>query len=236
MKKEQIEFPHINSKSLETTTAATTTIKEDIISKNRNDSSNTDNIKHITAIVPLTLSVAVAVQAEGEGEVEIRYNHYKKKFKSINGTLLSNTIDGEYSISFAYPKSKIHLTLMGPSDFSYEEMGLIKRPQILEDPVGTYRGLKNDQIYWVEIEEDVLEHEIYNQKLRDEQQLKNTLLMKNECLDIDNENNNTLPFMISTKLESCSCIEGNPCIDSYCCKDFNNRYEIAKRNGWKGFQ
>jgi len=37
------------------------------------------------------------------------------------------------------------------------------------------------------------------------------------------------------KMESCSCIEGNPCADAYCCKDWKNRFEVAKKNGWKGF-
>ncbi len=35
--------------------------------------------------------------------------------------------------------------------------------------------------------------------------------------------------------ESCSCIEGNPCVDEYGCKDWYNRYAIAKKNGWAGF-
>ena len=34
---------------------------------------------------------------------------------------------------------------------------------------------------------------------------------------------------------NCSCIEGNPCAVSYNCKDWNNRFEVAKANGWKGF-
>ena len=37
------------------------------------------------------------------------------------------------------------------------------------------------------------------------------------------------------KTESCSCIEGNPCADAYCCKDWKNRFEVAKKHGWKGF-
>ena len=28
---------------------------------------------------------------------------------------------------------------------------------------------------------------------------------------------------------------GNPCVDEYGCKDWDNRYAIAKINGWKGF-
>ena len=34
---------------------------------------------------------------------------------------------------------------------------------------------------------------------------------------------------------SCSCIEGNPCMVSYNCKDWAHRFEVAKANGWKGF-
>ena len=34
---------------------------------------------------------------------------------------------------------------------------------------------------------------------------------------------------------SCSCLFGNPCASSYNCKDWHNRFEVAKKNGWKGF-
>jgi hypothetical protein len=40
-------------------------------------------------------------------------------------------------------------------------------------------------------------------------------------------------FVAST--ESCSCIYGNPCVDEYGCKDWYNRMDVAKKNGWKGF-
>ena len=33
---------------------------------------------------------------------------------------------------------------------------------------------------------------------------------------------------------SCSCIEGNPCMSKYNCKDWKNRFEVAKATGWKG--
>jgi hypothetical protein len=36
-------------------------------------------------------------------------------------------------------------------------------------------------------------------------------------------------------LESCSCVYGNPCVDEYGCKDWDNRYAVATKNGWKGF-
>ena len=35
--------------------------------------------------------------------------------------------------------------------------------------------------------------------------------------------------------EGCSCLEGNPCADKYICENWDNRFDVAKRNGWKGF-
>jgi hypothetical protein len=35
--------------------------------------------------------------------------------------------------------------------------------------------------------------------------------------------------------EGCSCLFGNPCMDQYICKDWDNRYAVSKSNGWKGF-
>ena len=31
--------------------------------------------------------------------------------------------------------------------------------------------------------------------------------------------------------ESCSCLEGNPCVDRYVCLDWENRFAVAKANG-----
>ena len=34
---------------------------------------------------------------------------------------------------------------------------------------------------------------------------------------------------------SCSCLFGNPCVSEYLCKDWANRIEVAKRNGYRGW-
>jgi hypothetical protein len=34
--------------------------------------------------------------------------------------------------------------------------------------------------------------------------------------------------------EGCSCIYGNPCEDPYVCEDWENRWDVAKKNGYKG--
>lgn len=40
--------------------------------------------------------------------------------------------------------------------------------------------------------------------------------------------------IVREKMEGCSCIEGNPCMDAYGCKDWTNRYTVAKAHGWRG--
>jgi hypothetical protein len=60
------------------------------------------------------------------------------------------------------------------------------------------------------------------------------ILEENRKKKFDDDENKILP--VEKKIESCSCIEGNPCVDRYCCKNWEKRFEIAKKNGWKGFQ
>ena len=40
---------------------------------------------------------------------------------------------------------------------------------------------------------------------------------------------------VGARGEGCSCLYGNPCQDQYVCKNWANRFEVAKKNGWKGF-
>eukprot|EP00439_Symbiodinium_sp_Y106_P042287 s2432_g5.t1 len=46
----------------------------------------------------------------------------------------------------------------------------------------------------------------------------------------------------ATRGEGCSCLEGNPCAQecdaqgNTICKDWANRFAVAKANGWLGYQ
>lgn len=146
------------------------------------------------------------------------------------GSTTAAFIDAEYFLSFAFPKSKIHLTLFGPSDFTFDEQGLKSRPLLNESPEGTYHGINLGQEYWVEIEEDVEERKAYEER-------QDELAKENATKRLEDEagGEDDCP-LIKTSTESCSCIEGNPCLDRYACKDWENRYDVAKRHGWKGFQ
>ena len=113
----------------------------------------------------------------------------------------------------------IHLTI-----------GLTDRPLIKEEPEGVFIGLAPDTVYYVHIEEDSAEKEAYL-KRAEETAAKNA---KKREQDEENEKNGLADLVIE-KREGCSCIEGNPCLDAYGCKDWQNRFEVAKKHGWKGF-
>lgn len=98
-----------------------------------------------------------------DGKVIIRYNHYKKEFVIVKGSCTAIAIDEQYALSYAYPNSKIHISKLSPSDFSWEDEGLPAPPIEREKPVGVYRGLVAGEAYWVHIEEDKKELvSIYN--------------------------------------------------------------------------
>ena len=55
--------------------------------------------------------------------------------------------------------------------------------------------------------------------------------------DAVNDPPGSLPILIEVgaRKEGCSCLYGNPCQDQYVCQNWANRFEVAKKNGWKGF-
>jgi hypothetical protein len=192
--------------------------RDTTVGNNSAEAKETDNSQGDGPDIPSDVS---------DGNVKINYNHYKKEFPIVKGSLTSEAIDSEYCLTFAFPNSKIHLSTYSPNDFSYEDKGLSAPPLEKENPVGTYQGLRVDTVYWVHLEEDKNELEAYHkrqEKFAEEAAAKQKQDEENEARG--------LPQISSA--ESCSCIEGNPCMDRYGCKDWENRYEVAKRNGWKG--
>ena len=63
------------------------------------------------------------------------------------------------------------------------------------------------------------------------------LLEARDCEDVlfsGGGGGDDLNLMMGEDSSSCSCVYGNPCMSSYSCRDWKNRFEVAKRNGWKG--
>lgn len=116
--------------------------------------------------------VVIAVEDEGEvkpdprnGSVKIYYNHYKREFPLVNGSISSDSIDSEYALTFAFPNCKIHLSTYNPKSFSFEERGLSSAPLQKEGPPGTFLDMRTDILYWVHVEEDKRELDAYHDRL-----------------------------------------------------------------------
>ncbi|EQC29973.1 hypothetical protein SDRG_12252 [Saprolegnia diclina VS20] len=160
------------------------------------------------------------------GSIVVRYNHYKKEFAIMNGSVTTAVIDAQYFLLSVFPKAALHLSRYGPSDFGYEANGESERPMLREDPPGVYHDLLDGDVVWVHIEEDAAERAAY-----EERQDAYAKAAANKRAEAPPSNG-----LLKEKTESCSCLEGNPCVDRYCCKDWDHRLEVAKRHGWKGFQ
>jgi hypothetical protein len=179
--------------------------------------------------VAATPQAAAQEPASAGGEVIIRYNHYKKKFAVNNGIALVSAVDAEYCLSFAYPNSKLHLSETSPAFLAQQDDNSLSSIALVpEDAAGNFLISSITTEYWVHIEEDPKEKAEYEKR---QAEYSKEVAERRAKEDADAENG-----IVKTKTESCSCIEGNPCVDKYCCKDWDNRYAVAKKNGWKGFQ
>ena len=89
---------------------------------------------------------------------------------------------------------------------------------LFEEPEGTMHGLRTDKKYYVYVQQE-------GEQLKKDQMRAREMFAKKEGDEGDK----------AREKESCSCLWGNPCVDSSVCEDWHNRFEVAKKNGWKGF-
>lgn len=169
-----------------------------------------------------------------DGQVTLLYEQYNEQFPISASSLTANEIDEVYCLSFVMPACRIRLSPLAPAEKRKKEieleeagLGLIEREKqllLVEEPKGTFHGLRNRGSYYVYAEQAAEQLAIDQARAR-------------ELFAIDQ----TQQQAINSKkddgrvIESCSCLYGNPCIDEYGCRDWGNRYAVAKLNGWKGF-
>ena len=103
----------------------------------------------------------------------------------------------------------------------------MKTSSCVRTPRGTYHGLEDDQVLYVYVEEEAA------QRARDQARMRAIAQAMDGAPVRDSKGN--IVRDDGRSMESCSCIYGNPCVDEYGCKDWDNRYAVAKKNGWKGF-
>eukprot|EP01039_Chlorochromonas_danica_P005108 gene5108-5614_t len=161
---------------------------------------------------------------EHNGMVKLLYEQYNEDFPIVNGSTTQENVDEVYCLSFVMPNCLIHLSSLNPSekrardiDQAYEGM------YVEENPRGIYQGLKVSETYYVYVEQEA------EQLKRDQE------IMRQRAAADASKAQAPLPKDDGRAMESCSCIYGNPCVDEYGCRDWNNRFAVATKNGWKGF-
>ena len=153
-----------------------------------------------------------------EGTVVINYQMYNEKFPISKNMLTASRIDEDYGLTDVMPGCKIMLSTIDSKARTLYQNNYPDReaPYVREDPEGTFRDLLSDETYYCIVIENP------DQYKKDMAAIKN----RNAGLDIKQD---------GSRVEGCSCLFGNPCVDQYICKDWNNRMTVAKKNGWKGF-
>eukprot|EP00919_Chromeraceae_sp_WS-2016_P055397 GHVR01131669.1.p1 GENE.GHVR01131669.1~~GHVR01131669.1.p1 ORF type:complete len:202 (+),score=35.41 GHVR01131669.1:83-688(+) len=148
------------------------------------------------------------------GSVVVKYNHYIKEFPIRDGELTFEDVDAEYCLSMAFSeKAKKTLYCENLEMDKYSEKDV-------------WKGLEDGKIYIMQLDED---EEVEAAQPKTVYVASGSDPIANMRKDMNNDG------FGGTDNASCSCIEGNPCAQPYNCKDWNNRFEIAKKNGWKGF-
>jgi hypothetical protein len=183
-------------------------------------------------------AAAEAERATRNGKVMVRYNHYDKTYEVVDGRLNWEHVDDEYAISFVFKGNWTCNLLCKASGERVTPDGGALHTEMRKDPdgfdpdeeeekwCGFFSGLTvvdadgKPREYVLEVQEDA----VWDEAARAAGTYKTYKAPTAE------ENGIT-----KQKQESCSCIEGNPCADAYCCKDWKNRFEVAKKHGWKGF-
>ena len=158
--------------------------------------------------------------ARAEGTVTIVYQMYNEKFTITKNTLTTEAINDEYALVDVMPGCRLLLSTIDPTArTAYVNAHFQEAPYVREEPEGTFKDLLCDETYYCSVIEnpDQYKKDMAEQKKKMQSNAKDEKASKG-------------PIQ-----ESCSCLFGNPCVDQYICKDWNNRVQVATKNGWKGF-
>ena len=167
----------------------------------------------------LEIEFQALLARRADGMVTINYQMYNELFPIVGNTLTSSRIDEDYGLTDVMPKCRLRLSQMNSGNrtlYANAHPERVEAPWIREDPIGTFKDLLCDEIYYCIVIEDSIQ---YN---------KDMLALKAKSKDVIVEDS-------GIREEGCSCIYGNPCVDQYICKNWDTRNAVAKENGWKGF-
>ena len=189
---------------------------------------------------PHTPEELAAEHARLNGHCTVRYNHYMKSTPVAGGEATSWDIDDALSLSFVFKHCSIHLVeaeaegkaptgeAAGPAHWCAERPLPAPPAKEGEEDMGTCAPaafrVMTGKTYWAQVQEDPKE------KAAAEARQAAYLASKSAAGGGAGEEG----AIKVEKVEGCSCIWGNPCAQPYGCQDWSNRFELARKNGWKG--
>ena len=195
-----------------------------------------------TAAVASAAAAAEAAELlrRQDGSVTLKYEMYAEQFAIAGGSTTAAAVDAEYCLSFVMPKCRIHLSALEgraltarmveeqQERYAYyvheEDVPMPPPDEDGEVPAiacnAAYHGLLDGNTYYVYITEDSEEEAKMMAKAK--------AIWAQAELGVE-----TSGGAAERRPEGCSCIEGNPCANEYICKDWYNRFAVAKKHGWK---
>lgn len=186
----------------------------------------------VLEVVPTAEDVTPPRVVNGNGKVVLIYEQYNEEFEISDGKTTQENIDEVYCLSFVMPNCLVHLSVHAPVEkrrLETEEGAAVDDLFLKEDPRGMYHGMEAGSTYYVYVEQEA------DQLARDQEKMRQIAETMEGGSSSANAAGDRIVRDDGRVMESCSCVYGNPCVDEYGCKDWDNRAAVATANGWKGF-
>lgn len=191
---------------------------------------------------------AAATKQRQNGQVTVKYRLKAAPCNIRAGVATAASVDAALGLSAVLPGCVVHLSVLDApalerrlrEDGRKAEDGGGQQPSsryryfLREEPEGSFRGLLDGEAYWAYVNEDTAA-ERAEMELAKEGWVKHADVSGNSVREVGGgAGNEAAGAGAAARQEGCSCIEGNPCVDEYICRDWHNRFEIAKTHGWGG--
>jgi hypothetical protein len=152
------------------------------------------------------------------GNVCLIYEQYNEMFEIVEGSTTHANIDDVYCLSFVMPDCAIALSVHSPSEMRTLEIDGESNFHLFipENPLGVYQTLEADKTYYIYVRQKA------EQLKMDQERMKVIAAGMNGATPKEDPENR-ISRDDGRVIESCSCVYGNPCVDEYGCKDWDNR-------------
>jgi mannose-6-phosphate isomerase-like protein (cupin superfamily) len=208
---------------------------------------------------PDWLGLARAAKGKANGQVVVKYGHYKTAFPySLVSTaggrqwrcVQWKDIDEEYALSFVFQGDPhVHVRCYPPGTDSSSDpeatpvMPMAVGEKFTDGDTGE-RDASQDEMFFFLAGTGTVEGESFLIEVEEDEEAGIGGVAEGggggginfataEELGLSASPGGAGGVGGGARSEGCSCLYGNPCMDQYVCLDWANRFEVAKKNGWK---